>query len=1459
LFDNSTIDVSGAAGGGAALIGGGYQGNNTGLRNAQRTYVGDGATIHADALNTGDGGTAIVWADEVTRFYGSIYARGGTRGDGGFAEVSGKQALDFAGTADLASPGGRAGSLLLDPENITIENNGDTTLPGDSDTDPGTHTVAFADTPDDLSIDADAITGVLDPLGDGSSGTDVILQALMDISVDESIIVSSGSQSGLTLEAGEDLNVNQTLNLGSGAILLIAGTAGCEPCGPATSRNLTIDGALETSGAVDLVAADDVTIRDLIGNTLTPSSLTVRAGNNVIVDDVFVSDGSLVTTSGNVTLTAADGSLTSDPNTPVVLPSGTVTGDIIIESSVDTGGGAFTADGASFTNSAEDNDTIVTGGGNVTLRTDRPANGTGVDLGRIDTRDVANPDGGLIITANGAVTQSSDSDRYLTVGDTNITAPGSAVTLEHQSNDFTGTVTVDASGAGDGVGGGDISLWDDNSLTLGALNADGSAGASEDTPGGDAGDITVRVDGNLTAGGALNARGGAAGSASDPDNPPADGDDGAALITAGPGDSTLTLLSGAEANAGTVTMNGAAWNADDGQDTFNIQNGVTFDAATVTFNGGDGGDTFTLGNSVAFNGATVTVDGDDGDDAFSVGDDITGSGSVTFNGNDGSNTLASTGTGATWMITAVDNVNINTGGLTLTATGIQALNGGDGDDTFQLTAGVTYGGDSSGGGGRDTVIGTDQNTEWTVNGASSGGVDVGLTNDFTGIEVLQGHNSNDTFYLAESGEFTGELIGGGGDDTVTAGARTTEWLLTGSGEGRATGLSETGSFSGIETLQGHDDFDDTFILPDLATFTGVELAGGTAGDGSDTDTIVGDDRNTNWTVTGAGSGLIEGAGLDATFSDIEHLLGNTATDIFDVQVASSILLDGGDGGGDEVDVRLLGQTIVEEGDIASTFTSDTDVRVNRIETLLADPATDNTLRGADTDRTWTITDNDAGLTGGMNFDGFTTLVGGGADDVFEFEDETVNFEGDLLGGGSQPGGNGDEVDFSALAGIAVNINDTDSIAGVGITDFDRIASDNIDSTLNGAPGTAWILNSDNAGSVDFEGDSAADLEFRGFNILNAGDSTDTLTLTVLADPGAAPGIEINGGASLTLDGGDADLTETYTSGADADAGRLAFSDGAETYTVDFDNVGGADLSIMDEATAGTLRVEGGAGSDTLRLAPDRFSLTNSTAAYHALAYANKGGFEFIGGAGADTVFSSGAAFGDGTVRLDAETVDQAPATSGRINAGALILEAVTSAGQGNVLLTDIDRLHLRQAGTVRLQETGNLELSEVDSNGALTLTSAGGSISAPNAMTVRGGLTVEVANDLRLNHPDNELDGPFDLQAGGVMVFNNAGASRFDRLQAATLTADVGGAITADGVFTVTGTTDLTAGAGPDQRLGPATRLSDLNQSPRVRPGLQDRPDHLPQRDPPDRYGLRRREVHRGRRGADSLGDARPW
>ncbi|MEQ9356693.1 CHAT domain-containing protein [Coleofasciculus chthonoplastes] len=116
------IDVSGNSGGGEILVGGDFQGQTSNAINAQNTTVNHSSRLNANALTTGNGGQAIVWSDQHTQFSGTIQAQGGViSGDGGFVEVSGKNTLSMTGLVDVGAVNGSAGTLLLDPKNIIID------------------------------------------------------------------------------------------------------------------------------------------------------------------------------------------------------------------------------------------------------------------------------------------------------------------------------------------------------------------------------------------------------------------------------------------------------------------------------------------------------------------------------------------------------------------------------------------------------------------------------------------------------------------------------------------------------------------------------------------------------------------------------------------------------------------------------------------------------------------------------------------------------------------------------------------------------------------------------------------------------------------------------------------------------------------------------------------------------------------------------------------------------------------------------------------------------------------------------------------------------------------------------------------------------------------------------------------------------------------------------------------
>ena len=123
--EGASLDASGPSGGGRIRVGGAQQGGDE-LPTAEGTYIHPDAEIVADAVDDGDGGEIIIWADETAQIYGSLYARGGLNGGhGGFIETSSKGWLDVTRAPELMARSGRAedqghGQWLIDPNNITI-------------------------------------------------------------------------------------------------------------------------------------------------------------------------------------------------------------------------------------------------------------------------------------------------------------------------------------------------------------------------------------------------------------------------------------------------------------------------------------------------------------------------------------------------------------------------------------------------------------------------------------------------------------------------------------------------------------------------------------------------------------------------------------------------------------------------------------------------------------------------------------------------------------------------------------------------------------------------------------------------------------------------------------------------------------------------------------------------------------------------------------------------------------------------------------------------------------------------------------------------------------------------------------------------------------------------------------------------------------------------------------------
>ena len=114
LKSGSSINASGAKGGGTVLVGGDWQGTGS-LQQAKTVSMEQDAEIDASANDVGDGGKVVLWSDihnaeSITAVKGLIKASAGINGgNGGRVETSGK-ILDAEGATVLAgTTSGRSG------------------------------------------------------------------------------------------------------------------------------------------------------------------------------------------------------------------------------------------------------------------------------------------------------------------------------------------------------------------------------------------------------------------------------------------------------------------------------------------------------------------------------------------------------------------------------------------------------------------------------------------------------------------------------------------------------------------------------------------------------------------------------------------------------------------------------------------------------------------------------------------------------------------------------------------------------------------------------------------------------------------------------------------------------------------------------------------------------------------------------------------------------------------------------------------------------------------------------------------------------------------------------------------------------------------------------------------------------------------------------------------------------
>ena len=365
IADGARVNASGRAGGGVVAIGTtlarATQGPALGYANAASSVtVARGARVAANATRAGNGGIITVLSTQNTTLAGRLSARGGKAGgNGGAVEISGAAGFHLTGPVDTGAPAGHAGSILLDPANLTITEPG-TLAPGS-----GNPTIGAGDggSTTDATVSATALEGLT-----GS----IHLLTTNNLTVAASLTLI-GAEQTLTLEAGNAIKINAGVTVRTASdITLISESTNVTnpielPIGRSASAGITILGDVITptgtltlnAGSAGITLAGNVTAGATAVTTtgaltqtsgvLTTGSLTFTAGSVSLPDANLITqlggESANSTSSGGILITEAPGqnllvsadlqaptgqsiTLTADTmhlNGTIDAPSGTVT------------------------------------------------------------------------------------------------------------------------------------------------------------------------------------------------------------------------------------------------------------------------------------------------------------------------------------------------------------------------------------------------------------------------------------------------------------------------------------------------------------------------------------------------------------------------------------------------------------------------------------------------------------------------------------------------------------------------------------------------------------------------------------------------------------------------------------------------------------------------------------------------------------------------------------------------------------------------------------------------------------------------------------------------------------------------------------------------------------------------------------------------------------------------------
>lgn len=616
-----------------------------------------------------------------------------------------------------------------------------------------------------------------------------------------------------------------------------------------------------------------------------------------------------------------------------------------------------------------------------------------------------------------------------------------------------------------------------------------------------------------------------------------------------------------------------------------------FDDADRVIYGTVNNDTISVGRSganvsITLNGSSVrnwpfatlnslTFRGLSGNDTFFIDSSLASAippGGLAIDGGEGADTILGDNIARTFLVSGA-----NSGSVVGVATfsNIESLTGGGSNDTFQFSAGGSLGGGINGQTGNDVLIGDDVGRAFTILGPNSGSV-VGLLGaGFNSVETVVGGSGQDQFSFGSSGQLSGSVDGGSGDDTIVGNNSNRVFVISGLNAGSLAGLTTLG-FAGVESLVGGSG-EDTFQL-----VSGGSLVGGVDG-ASGADKIVSDGQGRTYALSGMGAGGMDG--IDS-FAGIESIQAGSGED------------------------ELRGDQLANTYSVLSAGSGSITGKIafSGVELLVGGVGND-WLTVDNANHEFELNDVGGGeLAGLISFSGMDNIRGGSGSDELAF------LPGGSLLGQFDGGAGADTVDLSPLADpVAFSIRNLTSTGYLGtfpvvrsVLGINKVigSSSPFDQLIGGPYHAFWKTSDVGVDSTYRPNASSPPLAFLGIEELTGSGGNDTFEVSLSSN--SSPAMTVNGGTGtdrLTATGGaGTDLFQLFTQHLVNNGKEIHFGgverisayggEGADSFVsqlttlpnvtqIDFYGEGGNDVMQVKPLLTTRIRFDGGAGRDRL--------------------------------------------------------------------------------------------------------------------------------------------------------------------------------------------------------------------------------------------------------------------------------------